>query len=467
MPEVSLSQQIAVSVACSANPRRVALVLRGRQFIRSWLESGLVSHLRSDGIDVVIYADSETREVMSAEESQGVVLLADKLQNWFSKNSRLIGLHEMRKKSSTHQFRLHRMLLSDYWVFPRVGTPYQRLIGGVYGMARVIRSVKRNFLELLYLVPLVRHIAKLLLSLGNWKGSDSSLDFAGFDWLIIPSAGVGSESDLIAAAKRCSVRSLVAIDNWDHLTAKGAFVELPDFITVMGSRDIGYARDLHGADPESVLVFGLPRFDVYRETRLSIQNSSLPHKPKVIYLGWSLPHSEARVVSNLFNRLKSDLGSDKFHFAYRPHPRNALVKDPFILDDAGITVVRFEKNLRTDMPKMDDDFMLELTSADVVVGPPTTMMLEAAILGRPCVLDLTIDSFHRTTAGFMSLKCLHHKDLIGVSTISKAANLSELASCTKSYLGRERIEIKHEISHLFDVSDDSYRNLLSEFLRRR
>lgn len=445
-------------------PVRIALALRGRQFIRSWLESGLVFHLRKAGIEVVVFADSETRGAMLAEERIGVVPLTEQPNDWISTHQRRLSAIEMRKKSSTRRFGLQRKLLSDYWMIPRTGTPIERVIGGLKGIGRVIRSVRRNYWELIYTVPLTRSFMKAVFSLRSSSVNDESIVFRGFDWIVVPSAGIGTESDLLAAASQSGTRSLVVIDNWDHLTAKGTFTVKPDFLSVMGLLDISYAAELHDIEKHRVLEFGLPRFDIYRDGRYSFSNIEGTRKPRIIYLGWSLPHSEERIVSYLYRHLESELGDDYFQFVYRPHPRRAIVKDRFRLTTENITIHSFGEELRTDMPRMDEEFVRELTIADVVVGPPTTMMLEAAILGRPCVLDLTTDDFHRTSAGHMSQKCLHLQDLIRVPTIDKAYSKSELVTLTESKVRYRTEEIHHDIRHLYNRDERCFRDLLTDFL---
>lgn len=451
--------------SCSTlKPLRVALVLRGRQFIRSWFESGLVGHLRNSDIEVVVFADSETRSAMSIKERDGVIEIENEANDWMLTHLVFVTTAELRKKSSTHQFKLRRQLLSDYWVLPRTGTTLEKIVGCIYGIGRVLRSTRRNFWSLIYEVPLARLIVKKMAGLRSSAFNDALPDFSNFDWLIVPSAGVGSETDLLDAADRAGTRSIVVIDNWDHLTAKGSFIVKPNFLTVMGALYSRYAVELHSLDNDKVLEFGLPRFDIYRDGRHSLMRFERIAKPRILYVGWSLPHSEERIVSYLSRSLESRFGVGYFEFVYRPHPKKPLVKDPFKFTTENITIHDFGQHLRTDMPKMDEAFVSELIAADVVVGPPTTMMLEAAILGRPCVLDLTVDDFHRTSSGNFGKWCLHLQDLINVSTIDKANDMSELVALVERYLQDRIPTIRHDVSHLYNSNDKSFRDLLADFL---
>ncbi len=105
-------------------------------------------------------------------------------------------------------------------------------------------------------------------------------------------------------------------------------------------------------------------------------------------------------------------------------------------------------------------------SADVVVGAPTTLLLEAMLLGRTCVLDLTLDGFHRTTAGNSARRHTHMLDLLAVTSLPRGKNVTELISTIDSSLENSMNYKNYEISHLYNVTDKPFDIQLMAFLAK-
>jgi lipid A disaccharide synthetase len=113
---------------------------------------------------------------------------------------------------------------------------------------------------------------------------------------------------------------------------------------------------------------------------------------------------------------------------------------------------------------MNDEFINALTEADVVVGAPTTLMLEAMLVGRPCVLDITSDKFHRTTAGNAARRYTHMKDLLAVSELARGETIEQLTMEVEKILDAGVAGIDYEIAHLYDITTASYTDQLLSVL---
>ena len=58
--------------------------------------------------------------------------------------------------------------------------------------------------------------------------------------------------------------------------------------------------------------------------------------------------------------------------------------------------------------------MSDVLDADVVIGPPTTFLLETMLIGIPTLIDLTNDGIHRTTSSNSAKKYLHIKQFVSM-----------------------------------------------------
>ena len=113
---------------------------------------------------------------------------------------------------------------------------------------------------------------------------------------------------------------------------------------------------------------------------------------------------------------------------------------------------------------MDDEFIDALIEADVVVGAPTTLLLEAMLVGRPCVLDITSDKFHRTTAGNAARRYTHMRDLLAVRDLARGETIDQLISAVNKVLYAGPTKVSYEIEHLYDTGGLSYAEHLTSIL---
>jgi hypothetical protein len=113
---------------------------------------------------------------------------------------------------------------------------------------------------------------------------------------------------------------------------------------------------------------------------------------------------------------------------------------------------------------MDGGFISAIDSADVVVGAPTTLMLEAMLLERPCLIDLTTDLYHRTTASIAAKHFLHMQDLISVPDLHIGYSIDDVLTKVDELLAIESESMKYDISHLYKTNDSLYSEQLLAFL---
>jgi len=301
--------------------------------------------------------------------------------------------------------------------------------------------------------------------LENGFAMPSQIADGNFDWLIMPCNSLDElMTDFLAHAKQIKLRSILAIDNWDNLTSKSVFVVQPDLVTVMGAKCVQYAVEIHKSDPKTVLPIGLPRFDVYRLLLQNGDTSKRSSRKRVLYAGFSLAHSEMCVVDAIADHLDNRYGPGVVEVHYRPHPLAVPRIDDYKIKNLNVVVTEHKSLSRTGLPIMDDEFIDALIEADVVVGAPTTLLLEAMLVGRPCVLDITSDKFHRTTAGNAAQRYTHMRDLLAVRDLARGETIDQLISAVNKVLDAGPTKVSYEIEHLYDTGGLSYAEHLTSIL---
>lgn len=448
--------------------QKIAIILLNKQYIISWIDSGLIDEIiKSGDFEIDVFAPKHVFDVLpketvfhkfrinSTEPSKSATHLV--ALNWVA----------LRSKSTTFRFSLQRTFRSDYWFFPiRLG-----LKAGLNQTVRNIKTIiwnlsKKRLTVLYFFAPMRIFGYRFKNNLGSGKILPNQIRENAYNWLIIPCNAIDElTTDYLAEAKNLKVKTIIAIDNWDNLTSKSVYVTKPDYLTVMGNRCVEHAQNIHDISPEQVLPFGIPRFDGYRSAMKSqLVNYKTKSKKSVLYAGFSVAHSEKRVVEAIANFLDEKYGPGAVEFVYRPHPIPIARIDPFELSNRNITTHNHGNLERTSLPGLSNGLIDSLISADVIIGAPTTLMLEAMILKRPCVIDLSNDGYHRTTASNSAKHFVHMKDLLSVDNLSIGQDIPSIIRYVDDLLNLEASQINYDMTHLFNVSDPLYKDQLLNFL---
>jgi hypothetical protein len=446
---------------------KVALVLLNPQYIRSWIDNGLIDELIEDNeIEVTIFAPQHVIERISEYTNVEKVLI-DSIEPSFA-STHLVAMNwiEKRKRSATFQFALKRTFCTDYKVIVFERGISDSLKQAKKNLKTILFNVSKKRLVIIYLFKPMRLIRRLLSRrLGTQQYLPEAIVSERFDWLFIPCNAIDEIiTDYLSSAKKLGLKTLIAIDNWDNLTSKSVFVEQPDFLTVMGERCVEHAVDIHSIERFKVLPFGLPRFDAYRNGVLSNRKSKLDSTIEVLYAGFSLPHAEIAVVNYLWEGLKNHFPNHEIRFVYRPHPIPIPRIDGVKAVAPGVVTTQHGKLERTNMPKMDEDYLLSMLNADVVIGAPTTMVFEAMLLDRPCIIDGTSDQFHRTNAATAIQNFTHMKDLLTVANLPIANDVEEMLRLLVAMIEQKVQFVDFEMHHLYDKKQPSYSTQLKMFL---
>ena len=456
-----------IGVKVESDKKKIAIVLFNRQYIRSWIDTGLLRDLLDTGeFDVTVFIPNHVL-IQWADAGQYKTSVIESIQPTKAATN-LVALSwvALRSRSSTFRFSLERNFLSDYRLFPfRIGAKE-----GFFQFLRNLRTIGVNTRAkrkaVLYFFPLFRLLSrKNRQKLENGHALPPQIADGNFDWLVMPCNALDElMTDYLAHARQIKLRTILAIDNWDNLTSKSAFVVHPNLMTVMGAKCVQYAVEIHNSNPKTVLPIGLPRFDVYRTLNKNGVAAKSSSQKRVLYAGFSLAHSEKRVVDALANYLDTKYGTGEVEVHYRPHPLAVPRIDDYEIKNPHVVVTEHGDLLRTGLPHMDNEFINALTEADVVVGAPTTLMLEAMLVGRPCVLDITSDKFHRTTAGNAAQRYTHMRDLLAVPDLAQGETIDQLISAVNKILDAGTTTVSYEIEHLYDTGGLSYAEHLTSIL---
>ena len=269
--------------------------------------------------------------------------------------------------------------------------------------------------------------------------------------------------DLVRFGRARGVPLLAVTQNWDNVNYK-PLVERPDMLGVWGMQSYYVARLLHGLPHERLVPVGAARMDVYfddlPEQCAARRELGLPdRRPILLFAGAGPEFEESSIVEALDAAVANGRLPRDLLVLYKPHPRRAPRPRERPLDLGGLPSVRIVPPSGPGSVPVDRMAVL-LRAVDAVMSPYSTLLLEAALCGRPCLAIAYDDPAHpamkwetvRTYIHLIpfafapwALACAR-KDAI----ISEAANLMSLVGSAE--LGRRAREDARHILHYDDTN---------------
>ena len=213
--------------------------------------------------------------------------------------------------------------------------------------------------------------------------------------LIVTNLQARVSMPLMLAARRLGLPVIGYVASWDHQVGKG--VLSPDLDRYVVQNEI-MRRDLerfHGIDPARVAVTGWPQSDVYHRRSSEAEYERLlrrlgldPARPVVLYAGNTPTNQpyEANYVNRLVAWWSEEGRHERFQVLFRPHPRDAQVKERFTaaFDRPGLAV---QEASYTDL----SDLATLLQHVACVVANGGTILLDGVVNDRPSVC-ITFDA---------------------------------------------------------------------------
>ena len=187
---------------------------------------------------------------------------------------------------------------------------------------------------------------------------------------------------------------MMVAENWDNISSKLDTNRNPTYLGVWSPQTARHANELYKFPKERIRVIGSAR--VNRETISKLQRSvpkgvGLESKTVTIfYPGAGVQYETLAFISELKESINSH--SSLVNLIYRPHPLS--------IKEYGVDFFKqWESEIEIDWPQISDrnigdwpvlDSKLyeKMFGADLVIGTPSTFLLESVALNKPILLDM-------------------------------------------------------------------------------
>ena len=238
--------------------------------------------------------------------------------------------------------------------------------------------------------------------------------------LVTPLVDLGSDQvDYVKSARARGIRTGLCVHSWDNLTNKGLVRMPPDRVYVWNEVQKQEAVEMHGLQPEQVVVTGAPAYDLWFARAPSTTREAFcakvglpPDRPFIVYLcssGFIAPH-EAEFIHRWVQALREARGDATENvrnasILVRPHPQNVQAWHKYDFARFGNVAIWPAGGSNPIDEDSRNDFYDSLHHSVLAVGVNTSAQIEAGIVGRP-VFTIETDEHADTQAGTLHFQYL-------------------------------------------------------------
>lgn len=443
--------------------KNIGLFIYRKEYIPSWLGNDVLDELRKH-CNIYIFTTPNLVKIIETYNNEWncrnlkVVKIASPPNSFISSTYSFLLMLSMRRRSSSINFRLARMKFGELRLFPR---PYS-LSRCFFALKFNIKTLLNYFFTLKYLnflrlfipLPVLLKVFEKFYKKENYCVSEI-LPFT-LDWAVLPSgANEIYVYRLIKELNTIKIRTILCLENWDNLTSKNAIISKPDYIFVMGNNCKELATKIQSLDPKTVIVSGLPRFNLYRHyyAKKSKFKSIMKNDTDVLYLGCSLPHNEIDLLNKLIVKLDNSRLKSNYSFKYKPHP----ARRPRFFESKKLSKkVEIIKNTsKKSVPVINESHISILSDPDIIIATPTTMLIEAMLIGKNVIVDATNDGVHRTTASIALKKYDHLNSVYSQDKLRICYTIDDILIALEE-LSLTKTLVKYDLENIIENREKNY-----------
>ena len=232
-----------------------------------------------------------------------------------------------------------------------------------------------------------------------------------FNDCLMMTGGFGNFTiSLINILKKKKINLSVIYPGMDNIYNKVPMYYAPKKIFVWGIHMKKFAQNIYKT---KVISIGVPQYQNYhhflynknknlliRENRKFLNRiHNLDDQKKIIlYAGPVHPYDETLDLDIISETLNKNKLNEQYQILFRPHPHRKFIKADSFFDkkynniklDTTVSI-NYKKSLKQSNTYLDhmtdpDYFIKLLPSVDLIISPLSTLVLEAAIFNKPCVV---------------------------------------------------------------------------------
>ena len=265
-------------------------------------------------------------------------------------------------------------------------------------------------------------------------------------------------SDLAAASKKANIPFVALMNSWDNPSTKAQVIRNPDWLAVWGEQTCQHAVEFMRFPRERIEILGAAQFDIYSrpaEKGRSEVAAGLDADPSlllILYAGSSKGIDEMEQLLALDAAItQGDLPPAKIIF--RPHPWRDPSHETLDFFEISWRNVVMDPSMKENYigPKSKGEAIIHITdyadthtilsACDLLIGNVSTILLEAAMHGKPVISFFNErDAQNRTSHFSAVLNQRYFRELLSGLEIPLCRSIDEVILHARSLLALSRDE---------------------------
>jgi hypothetical protein len=221
------------------------------------------------------------------------------------------------------------------------------------------------------------------------------------------------------------------VENWDNVSSKFCPSTTSRALVVWGNQSKDHASFLHNVSGNKIHSLGSSRIpNKILVKKLQSINSKQDNKLKVFYPGYGSEIETLEWVKQIYDAISGSGLKFSSKIIFRPHPlallnfgRNYYSELPKEIE---IDWPTSGSGGTSDWPDLDEDVYKKMLESDLVIGSPSTLLLEALVFEKPVLLDLRGKKNDLVSPSSLFSKNTHLKEIFNDKRILRFFHANQL-----------------------------------------
>ncbi len=278
-----------------------------------------------------------------------------------------------------------------------------------------------------------------------------------YDFIVNPGIPLGVFiNDLFILSRELDIPLIYIMNSWDNPSTGFFAAGKPDLYLAWGPQTYFHAKKYQKINPKNIRCFGAAQFEIYKtkpkiDKNTFLESNNIPPNSKIIlYAGGSLGTNEFEHLKLLEKEIKNGNLQNTF-ILYRPHPWGGggnkgekIVRENWEFIKIESTMKNYLNSIASEGYKLSfpdySDTHVVLSYVDCVISPLSTILIEAAMHGKPIMCFLPMEDL----------------DAKHFQSVHELPHFREFQTQPEVILAKNRLELINKIKLLFKKKEDPH-----------
>ena len=220
------------------------------------------------------------------------------------------------------------------------------------------------------------------------------------------------------------------VENWDNLSSKLCPSKKSHKLLVWGNQTKHHAVSIHNIKDSQIQTIGSLRLLDMKSLEALNKNTYKKAQTNFFYIGCGGEYENLEWIDQIYKTISSSVLGTNFTFTFRPHPNSIkrYGKDFYFSWPTYINLnlpTRGSKG-QSDWPDLNVSLYGDLLKADLVIGSPSTFLIEALQFQKYIILDIRDDGDKINSPAINFKEYTHLAEIYNDDSFERFENTMEL-----------------------------------------